>query len=114
MKRKMCIKVFSTLCCVLLFTLMVSKTAFAAEESTIMPRAACSSCGGTLNRSIENVRTNTVVGSCKDDVNAKHYYAYRVSVNRCGRCGSIENESIIATGHYCDCDCEGTGGWCWD
>lgn len=114
MKRSMCMKLVRSVCCILFFTLIFSTVAFAADENVVMPRAACSSCGGSLYHSVENVRTNTVVGTCKDNANVKHYYAYRVSINRCSRCGSVENESVIATGHFCDCDCEGTGGWCWD
>lgn len=114
MKKSLSTKIFSLIFCFLFFSLMVSKTALAVEADGIMPRAACSSCGGSLSHETQNVRTNTVIGTCENNASAKHYLAYRVSIYQCRKCGSIENETIIATGHYCDCDCEGTGGWCWD
>ena len=95
--------------CSLLVACMATVVGAAAPR-----RLSCPECGGSIVRKIQQIKTNEVVGTCEEDPSVKHYKAYRYAINMCSSCEHVENEQLLATGLYCECDCGDCGGWCWD
>ena len=96
-----------------IFSLIII-SASAISDSDFELYALRCPCGGRLVTDFENVRTSQKVGSCEDHPNVYHYKAYRYKILICASCGDISSESVVATGHYCDCDCGDCDIWCWD
>ena len=114
MRRISIVLCIMLLTCTLGFGVSASSEKSKDSQISVSRVVSCSNCGGELAIKYVNEKTSTVIGTCDEDPGIKHYRAYRYRVLQCYDCGSIEAKVLIATGHYCKCDCKDSGCWCWD